>query len=608
MTEIVESPPEVQAGPTGFPNRNTLWAAIFMDELARSGVRELCLAPGSRSAPLVLAAAADARIRIFVHLDERSAAYFALGIGKRTGRPAAVLTTSGTAAANLHPAVIEAAQSETPLLLLTADRPPRLRHADANQAIDQVRLFGSYPSEFFDLTVPVAEEAALRHLRTQASRAVSAAVGLPGGAVHVNIPFEKPLEPVRVEGDVPEGLGRDHPLATAGRPGRQPWTVVGPRRATPSYEELGALAELMGGARKGIIVAGPNPEPARLGPALSRLSAATGFPVLADPLSGARYRPHHGAAVLGGYDLFLRDPEVRAALAPDVVLRFGQTPTSAAVAAWLEDHVGAYQIVVDPGHRWKDHTATATHYIRSDPTVLAASLEGEVQHQGAGDWRSLWRDLEEAALAVASVESEQTFFEGSILSEVLQSLPEAASLFVSSSMPIRDLDMFGAPREHRIDVFGNRGASGIDGIVSTALGVAVGHPGPTVAILGDIAFYHDMNGLLATREDDADVVFLVINNDGGGIFHMLPVRAWEPAFTPYFATPHGLDFRHVAALYGLPYHRAGGREGVRHALEQAMVQGGSHVIEVLSDRHENERRHRDVVQAVAVAARRVLEG
>jgi 2-succinyl-5-enolpyruvyl-6-hydroxy-3-cyclohexene-1-carboxylate synthase len=654
-------------------NRNELWARTLLDELARAGVREVVVAPGSRSTPLVLTAAADQRFRITVQLDERSAAFLALGVGKATGVPGAVITTSGTAVANLFPAVVEAAWSETPLLLLTADRPPRLRGADANQAIDQLHLFGRYTRFFQELSPAQVSEATLRHLRSVAVRAVAAAVGDPGGPVHLNLPFDKPLEPIPVPGDLPEGLGRGSPLLVDGRPGGLPFTRIAPRRALPEPSGVEVLAERLRRAARPLLVAGPVPRPWEVGPALQRL-AALGFPLLADPLSGARFgvpggggfpgvRGEEGASpdpacgtpapafVLSGLqDLALRSPEVRRRLRPDLVIRFGASPTSAAMLTLLEESAGQAQVVVDSGDRWKDHQALASHALPWDPGRTAGALadllgtrgrdpadpRGEGEAPSGADaggrlaWIREWEEVEAAAGEVLAGPGGHPagFFEGTVLREVAARIPGTAILFVSSSMPVRDLDAFGEPRTSGPLVLGNRGASGIDGIVSTALGASLGARCPVVAVLGDLALIHDMNGLLAARAPGVRVLFVVIQNDGGGIFHHLPVREYDPPFTRLVATPHGREVDRIARLHDLTHLRVEGRsgeagedgrdgpdaapdsrgrgvEGLRAALDAglARVVGGeeSVLLEVRTDRDENERRQREVAERVRSA-------
>jgi 2-succinyl-5-enolpyruvyl-6-hydroxy-3-cyclohexene-1-carboxylate synthase len=570
---------------------NTAWSRSFADELARAGVREIVLAPGSRSTPLVLAFARDGRFRMRVHLDERSAAFFALGVGRATGVPAAVVTTSGTAAANLLPAVVEASQSEVPLLLLTADRPHRLREGDANQAIDQVRLYGSYTRAFYEVAPPRLADEDLRHLRTLACRAVADATVPGAGPVHLNFPFDKPLEPT----EVPADFARAHALAAEGRPDGRPFVEVRAPRAAPSGAELDLLGRALA-TGEGVIVAGPSSEPERLGPAARALAAATGFPLLADALSGARFGPAQGAHVVAGFDLFLREPSAAERLAPSVILRVGASPTSQATLDWMVRHGSAKQIVIDDGARWKDHGSTVERYVRADATAALEALASRVQRCAAPAWAAAWRAAEKATLEAVTA-SDGAAHEGDVWPAVLAAAPSEGTVFVSSSMPVRELDAFGHPREAPLFVSGNRGASGIDGIVSTAFGVASQRSGPSVCVIGDIAFFHDQNGLLWHREEGASVIFVLVDNDGGGIFHMLPVAAHEPHFTPLVATPHGLDLRHAAALHGLELTDVDITD-LEGALRGALEAGRTTVLRVRTDRTENHARRREITDAV----------
>jgi 2-succinyl-5-enolpyruvyl-6-hydroxy-3-cyclohexene-1-carboxylate synthase len=579
----------------GIAATNTLWARSFADELARCGVREVALAPGSRSTPLVLALAADGRFRLRVHLDERSAAFFALGVGKASRVPGAVVTTSGTATANVFPAVIEASASEAPLLVLTADRPPRLRDADANQAMDQVRLYGIYPRLFVDVPEPSASAAALAHLRALAARAVATALGPSPGPVHLNFPFEKPLEPDATSEGPPSA-------SSAGRDDDAPYVRISSGLAVLGEEQLVELANMLRSPR-GVIVTGPTPEPGAVGAAAVRLAERTGFPLLADPLSGARFRPGCGAQRVAAYDLFLSDDRVARALDPSLVIRVGSAPTSAAVQAWLGRHDGVTHVVVDAGSRWKDHAATATHYVRADPAATLTALAQRADRAAEEAWRERWHAASRAALSL--LDDSGPAHEGDVLAAVARAIPEGGTLFVSSSMPVRDLDGFAAPSEKALHVLGNRGVSGIDGIVSTAFGVASQRGAPTVCALGDIAFFHDQNGLLWSREDDAPVVFVLIDNDGGAIFHQLPVAGHEPHFTEYFVTPHGLDFAHAAALHGVPFTDAE-PDGLEGALTKAIAAGGTAIVRVRTNRHENHARHVDRRAAVVAAVREAL--
>jgi 2-succinyl-5-enolpyruvyl-6-hydroxy-3-cyclohexene-1-carboxylate synthase len=576
---------------------NQIWARTFFDELARCGVDTVCLAPGSRSTPLVLAAAGHPRIRVVTHLDERSAAFFALGVGKATRRPCAVITTSGTAAANLFPAVVEASQARVPLLALTADRPHRLRGADANQAIDQLRLFGPYVRSFVDLAPPSSEGPALRHLRALASRAVADASGANAGPVHLNFPFAKPLEPMGARAAEPD-------WETAARPAARAYTRSWSGTAAPE-SVLDEVATLVRSCERGVIVAGPTPEPWATGPAVRALAAATGFPLLADPLGGARYGPTSGATVVGSYDLALRDSGLRSVLAPDLVIRIGGAPTSASCCAWLADAGSVPQVVVADGDRWMDHLAVASTYVRANPTDFCSRLAARVERRDL-PWRRRWEQLELAARAVARLESAGGISEADAAARCVEATPEDGWLFVSNSMPVRDVDAFAPGARRALRVLGNRGASGIDGIVSTALGIAAASGQAVVALLGDLALAHDMNGLLATREPGVTVVFVVINNDGGGIFHMLPIRDFEPEFTRHFATPHGLDFRRTSVLYDLPYQIVDAGEDLSRAIREGCAGDGCRIVEVRTDREEGRSYREHAARRVTDAVRQAL--
>lgn len=608
-------------------NRNEVWGRTLLDELVRCGVRDVCICPGSRSTPLVVAASEDSRIRCHLQLDERSAGFFALGIGKATERPAAVITTSGTAVANLAPAVVEANRSEAPLLLLTADRPRGVREVDANQTADQVHLFGRHARAFYDVPDARVEDGALRRLRALACRAYGEATGVPPGPVHVNIPFSPPLEPSTLDEALPEGFSDEHPLAALGRPDGTPYVQVEPRGQEADRATVELLATRLQEADRPLVVAGPTNRPVD-GGAARRLARALSLPLLADPLSGARFVASAEGPVLARYDLYLRAPEVRAVLAPDLVVRVGRRPTSQAVEELIQEALGVEQIVVDPGGVWKDHPSAASRYLRVEPAPLLdavrRTLEEDPGAEAAGrrgsTWGESWRAAEEAARRSVRRAFMGEPFEGAVVHEVSAAVPAGGVLFIGSSLPVRDLDAFGAVRELPLRAIGNRGASGIDGGVSTAVGAAVGSGHPVVAVLGDLSLFHDLNGLFSAAREGAPVILVVINNDGGGLFHFLPIREHEPAFTPWFATPHGLDFSHAARLHGLPFRQVeldggpGGQEdadvllpGLRRAVREAVHAGDPVVLEVRTDREENRQRRLEAVQQARDAAVRALD-
>ncbi|RXK49405.1 2-succinyl-5-enolpyruvyl-6-hydroxy-3-cyclohexene-1-carboxylic-acid synthase [Halorientalis pallida] len=581
------------------PNRNTLWGRVIADELAAAGVSSAVLSPGSRSTPLTVAISDHDGIETFSILDERSAAFFALGRARRTGEPTAVVCTSGTAAANYHPAVIEASQSRVPLLLLTADRPPELSDSGANQTVDQEKLYGDAVRWYRTLPEPEPRDRKLRSLRTTVDRAVGETTGVPAGPVHLNCPFRKPLEPVAVEGDVPEDLAERAPLAVEGRDGPFVERTAGrPTLAEGGVEDVAAALEE---ADRGLLVAGPADAPALDAAAVADLAAATGFPILADPLSGLRFGDHldrDGVTVCGGYDSYLAGasewPD------PEVVLRVGASPTSKVLRHYLRDHA-ARQFVVDPAGGWREAEFTATDHLVADPSRLAAGLAERIDGDAPGsaaDYRERFAAAERDYWDLIDDARADETFEGQVLATVAERVPDPATVFVSNSMPVRDLDRFGRPRSADLTVLGNRGASGIDGITSTALGAGSATDDPLVLVTGDLAYYHDSNGLLSIARCGVDATIVLVNNDGGGIFHILPIEDFDPPFTEQFRTPHGLDFEPTADLYGLAFQRVR-PDGFADAFAESRAMDGTQVVEVVFD-GESSHRSREAIHQQAV--------
>lgn len=567
-------------------------AGAFVEELAGSGLRHVCIAPGARSTPLAIFFRQHPGVRLWTHLDERSAAFFALGIAKALREPAAVVSTSGTAAVNFAPAVAEARYSHTPLLVLTADRPPELRDVGANQTIDQLRLYGTHAKWSLEMPVPGPGEGAVRYFRTMACRALAAARSGVPGPVHVNLPFREPLVP-----------SRQH-LWEAGQQGPYVGVFQAPGRVQSS--ELGRLAGHLRGASRGLIVCGPQDAPG-FAEAVARLAAQLGYPVLADPLSQVRCGPHHGTFVVDAYDLFLRNGALAARLAPEVVLRFGATPTSKVLLRFLQRHWRARHVLVAPGG-WNDPSLVARDAFEADATSFCLALLEELgpgplaRSRRRSAWSERWRRVNaQARESIAPrLLTEEGISEPGVFLRLPDSLPAGATVFVGNSMPVRDLDSFLPGGSKPLRFMANRGASGIDGVVSTALGVAAVSPGPVVLVIGDLSFYHDMNGLLAAKRYALRATIVLLNNDGGGIFSLLPQSETEH-FEELFAMPHGLDFRHVADLYGLAYRRPAGRGAFEEAVREAVEGDGCTVIEVRTDRRANADLHREVWRAVAGA-------
>ena len=579
------------------PNRNVLWARTFVDELAEAGVSAVCITPGSRSTPLTTAFDEHDDIHVFSHLDERASAFFALGRARRTGEVTPLVCTSGTAAANFHPAVIEAFQSRVPLLLLTADRPPELRDSGANQTIDQEKLYGDAVRWYKDMPEPEATDRKLRMLRTTATRALSEATGTPSGPVHLNFPFRKPLEPTPVAGDVPADLDTE---AALGR--EEGGAYVDTTAGVPELDDdqLRQLAQDLE-VERGLIVAGPADAPGIDHEAVAALAHATDFPVVADPLSGLRFGGHtRVTTVLGGYDAYLDERVTDDWPDPEIVFRFGASPTSKPLRKYLA-RTDARQLVVDPAGEWREAEYAATDLVVANPSQLAWRLSQIVRAPRDPSWTERWKAAEQTHWsAVDSAVDDGESFEGRILADVADVAPEPSTLFVSNSMPVRDVDRFGRPAARNLTVLGNRGASGIDGITSTALGAGSATTDDLTLVTGDIAYYHDLSGLLAVGRCDVDATIVVVNNDGGGIFHMLPIEDYDPPFTGQFKTPHGLDFEPTGDLFGMAFARVD-VDGFRETYAEAVTTPGTHVIEVETDAESSHRVRESLAEQVVDA-------
>ncbi len=574
-------------------NANTALASAFVEELARCGLRRAVVSPGSRSTPLAVALWRSEAIEVTVIVDERCAAFRALGAAQASGEPVAILCTSGTAAANLHPAICEADESALPLIALTADRPPELRGVGAGQTIDQVKLYGDAVRWFCEVGTHDADDDGLLHLRATACRAFAAARGEPRpGPVHLNLPWREPLAPLPVEGAVTA----TDPLALGGRAGR-PLTAVTPIDREPSEFLLDEVARHVAEAGSGLIVAGRQRDPELREP-LARLAEAAGYPILAEPTSQMRCGPHDRSHVVAHYDLLLRDEDFRGRLAPDLVLRFGEMPTSKPLREWLAAS-GADQIVVDPSGGWNEPTRRAAAIVRADPTEVAAGWAARVE-RGAREPARLWRRADDlAAEAVAEALAEEDEITEPGLHRALGSAHRDGDLvYTASSMPIRDQEAFLPSGAADAAFLCNRGANGIDGLVSSAIGAAVTSGRPTTVLTGDLGLLHDLGGLAALREVEVPVRVVVIDNDGGGIFHFLPQAGSLEGeeFEALLGTPRGVSAERAAYLFGLPHRRLESLGELPAALA-----AGTGLIELPVDRAANVALHARLVEAVSAA-------
>ena len=529
-------------------NPSTALATVLVDELIRCGLAEAVVAPGSRNAPLTMAlydASSAGRLRLHVRIDERSAAFLALGLAKASGRPVAVVCTSGTAAAHFHAAVLEADEAGVPLLVLTADRPPELRGTGANQAIDQIKLYGSAVRWFCEVGVPEDRPGQVAYWRSMASRAwaLSAGNGIVfPGPVHLNLSFRDPLVPDLPDAGSPTGSGWHESLD--GRPGGAPWTRSG------QAADTGATATV-DWTERGVVVCGDgtaNPD------AVAALAAAAGWPLLAEPSSGAR----QGPAALTSYQYLLGSASFAALHKPDVIISAGRAGLTRGQLALLRSAApeGRHIVLSQGPGRWSDPARSATEV--ADRVVLRG-LDAQSAAAGPSAWLKSWLTADAAVCQAADelLAAGRELSEPLLARSVAAGLPAGALLWVASSMPVRDLDRHMAPRSD-LRVLASRGASGIDGLVSSAIGAALAHQaaggGPAAALLGDLALLHDAPGIiLGPAEPRPDLSLIVVNNDGGGIFSTLEQAAFPGPFERVFGTPHGTDLERLAGAAGLPY-------------------------------------------------------
>lgn len=593
-------------------NPTYAYVGAFVDELARAGVRDVVICPGSRSTPLTLTFAAEERIRKWVLVDERSAAFFALGIAKRSGVPVALVCTSGTAAANFYPAVCEAKASRVPLLVLTADRPPELQEVGAPQTMGQKYLYGEHVKWFTEMPLPEATDTLLRYARFTANRAVVTTWRVPLGPVHLNFPLREPLSNTTIPLLPLPTWEERNTEGWQGRPNR----YIKDAREHYQFSETYSFTHSIESYKRGLIIVGPN-----IGayldclsqPVLNNFAEKWGFPVLADPLSLARHRLSENSNLLiDHYDAILRDTEFAKRYKPDLIIRFGAMPTSKVLVQYIQS-TDCPMWLVDDSNDWLDPIHRVTHIIHMDGTEFMTQVGREHSYSSTTqnrEWISAWRSASEVTRKVLNQEIRgfEDLFEGRIFTELADFLPECTGIVVGNSMPVRDLDTFFPVTSKFIPLFGNRGVNGIDGQISTALGGSTLEAEPTVLVVGDLTFYHDLNGLLAAKKYGLNLTIVVINNDGGGIFSFLPQAEHHPDhFEDYFGTPTGLDFRLVTEMYGGTFTRIANWEEFRTAVTTGITEGGLHVVEVPTNRVRNVEMHRHLWKKVSEALKTLNE-
>lgn len=551
-----------------FRNTNALWGSVLVETLVRLGVRHALVSPGSRSTPLTFALANHSQIEAIPVLDERSAGFFALGLARQYRRPVVLLCTSGTAGANYFPAVIEAQESGVPLIVITADRPPELRDCASGQTIDQQKLFGAHVNFYHELAVPEATLPMLRYLRQTVAHAYERAIRPTAGPVHLNAPFRDPLPPTPDE-------------SAKSLESKLPGEFFAHLDQAPPVTSSSVIWQPPPTAR-GLIIAGPvTPENAsRYAAKVRELSRKLGWPVLADALSPVRHHAEAGDNVVTSYDAILRSPNLARELAPHTVLCLESWPTSKVLRGWL-DSSDAEVLLVSPSTANRDALHGRTRQIVSPVESLAIADECVADVS----YLQQWHDAETAARGALdrALTEETAMFEGKVSWLLAQHLPASTPVFVASSMPVRDVEYFWPATNRRHAFYFNRGANGIDGTLSTALGVAHGAERPAVLLTGDLALLHDANGFLLRPKLRGALTVVLINNRGGGIFEHLPVAAFEPTFEKFFATPQEVDFEKLCAAHGAGHVLV--RDWAHFAeLISTLPESGLRVLEVRTDR------------------------
>ena len=567
------------------PSLNYVWACLLVDELVRCGVECFCLAPGSRSTPLTAAVARNPQAQSIVHYDERGTAFFALGYARATGKPAAWITTSGTAVANGLPAVVEADADDVPLLLLTADRPPELRETGANQTIDQPQIFQKYVRWAFDMPAPSPEIEA-RVIETTAAQAVFRA---RNGPVHLNCMFRKPLHPM-----ADDGMQEAADAAFAAqRTSDTPFTDYERTIPAVSQGSMQTLARWLRQFDRGLLVAGRAPAH-RSNEAALQLADRLGWPLLADVTSGLRFGDDCDARI-AHYDLLLGNRTFRARYRPQAVLHLGRPGVSSRLTEYLSDARPSFFALAAETESRLDPTHQVTHRYTADLPAFCRALADALSDPELGTWYDDWHqhDVRMQEMLSATFTGHVPTSEPLITYTLCNQTPADTGLFLASSMPVRDMNRFAPVDTAAIRIGANRGASGIDGTVASAAGFARGLDRPVTLLIGDLALLHDLNSL-AMLNQGPPVIIIVLNNDGGGIFSFLPIAEYDQIFEPYFGTPHGLTFEAAAEMYSLPYHRMQSRTQMYEFYRETVASNTSALIEVRTDRRENVGIHEEI--------------
>lgn len=563
-------------------NRNFVWAETFVNQLLALGIRNVCISPGSRSTPLTLAFTKNKKIKSFVNIDERVSGFFALGIARATGIPTALVTTSGTATAELYPAIVEAYMNRVPLIICTADRPPELWKRGANQTINQWNLYRNHIRFFKNVGLPRLSVNGLNNLKSITTKAYEISNKLDCGPVHLNFPFRKPLEPNSFTDEVDDKIidcakSVNHLHKKINKGGNIPKYVV--KLAKKVVKKIERF-------EKGLIVVGPSNFDNSTCQEISKLSRLTDYPVLADGLSQLRFRQTK-SNISVNYNSYLRSEVFKKLYKPEIIIQFGRTVTSTVLQEYLTNS-GAQRFLINKFGDVFDPSGKSKTPIKSEAKNFCAVLNNQLKEKGFKRIKSDWtKSFEQAENLSAQMNYEHLYnqklnFEPKVITECVSSLPANSKFMIGNSLPVRDLDNFVPSHKKNIKIYFNRGASGIDGITSTVLGIAI-KESPVVLITGDLSFLHDLNALIPAVKYSIPLVVILINNNGGGIFEMLPIPSKSSTFKKYFKIPHDLDISAIVSSFGVKHYLVKDPKNLRTKILSSFRRKKTTVLEIKTD-------------------------
>lgn len=566
-------------------NKNFYWAFNFVHRLQKLGVKHACITPGSRSTPLTIAFAENKKIKCHVSIDERSSAFIALGLAKATNSPVVVVTTSGTATAELYPAIIEAYQSRVPLIICTADRPPELIGTGANQTINQKNIYRNHIRWFYDAGIPSVKRSSVFHLQKMAFKAVYISSIKNRGPVHLNFPFRKPLEPTAFTDEVEKKI-----IRLSEQKEEQLITFTGLKIKTG--KKLFETADKIINNTKGLILAGPMISDSDLQKQILILSSVTGYPVIADALSGLRfYSGNFSENIISNYHSFINNKIITDNFNPEIILHFGRTPTSSNLESFLSNCNAKRYLVSEFGDLF-DPSRKTNSVIKMNSAVFCKELNKILKEKKLNrknnPWLHSFISIDKKAEDIKLKTLSDSIFpnEPRMVSEIINHLPDNINLFIGNSLPVRDFDNFCSKQKKDCKLFFNRGASGIDGITSTAAGIALNGK-PTLLITGDLSFVHDLSALITLKKFNPPLTIVIINNNGGGIFEALPVSGQNKYFKEYFVTPHNLNLKKISESFGLKHSLINSRGSLIKELNKSLLNGSPQIIEIKTDANKS---------------------